>query len=911
MRKVELYQILASAKAIEPEILNVLIEKLRKENIQDCIRFLLIEENQNEMKQIISQKHNLDGKQKLLYLTSLLRQIYEHDFNNTNYSTEIYIEFRNQLTKKIQKEERIIKFLKFLVNLTSVDDKFIPSGSNSLYLLFELKVDLTQQNFENIRIKDIPLIGANFARCNLSGSQFRNVNISGINLNEAQLINCDWKFLKIHQINTLVGHSSVSSVCFSPNGAILMSSSDSYIHLWDVKTGKKHSQLKCLIGGSKLLLSNSPNYCMQVSGYRNQIINVWNINKGKILLRLQDPSGAVRLLSLSPNGTALASVHGINHILFWNLKTRKNKSILNGESGQVYSLCFSPDGNTLLFSIKNIIHLWDVKSEKKTQFVSPTTYVSLICFSPDGNTLASGSGGDQQINLWDVKTLDHKLIIPSYPGRVLSMCFSPDGTTLASLNQQDKSIYLWDAKTGQKKSILKGHSKAVSQICFSYSGILASCSSDKTIHLWDVKAREQKTQLDGHNSGVVQICFSPDFSILASCSEDNSISLWDANTGQKKSQLNGHEKGVISICFSNDGKAIASGSWDETIRFWKVKSGKEKFQLAGHQGGVSALCFSRDGKALVSAGLDSSIRIWNIKTRKEKYLLDEPCEIIKSFYDNPYGHRLESGCWEKSIQKGIILEKTYGHKSEITSLCFSPVENILVSGSKDKTIILWDIQKRTQKMQINGHTDAVQTVCFSPDGTTIASGGNDNSIRLWDIKTGFEQFRLNGHVDLVSSLCFSPDGKILASGSWDNTIRLWDIRTQQEKYQLKGHVNLVHSVRFSNNGTKLASCSKDNSIRLWHIKTEEQFHESDIVYNKILDKLRLPPQDDNLKIFRECVNPVTILLMSQDPIFQAQQAFVFKGEFMSHFNTDLSSIFKLGGSYILESTLKLDTIKKK
>lgn len=49
----------------------------------------------------------------------------------------------------------------------------------------EIKVDLRGKSFENIKIKDTSLIGANFVGCNLSGSQFENVDISGINLNGA------------------------------------------------------------------------------------------------------------------------------------------------------------------------------------------------------------------------------------------------------------------------------------------------------------------------------------------------------------------------------------------------------------------------------------------------------------------------------------------------------------------------------------------------------------------------------------------------------------------------------------------------------------------------------------------------------------------------------------------------------
>ncbi|CAD8077216.1 unnamed protein product [Paramecium primaurelia] len=131
----------------------------------------------------------------------------------------------------------IIKFLQFLVNLTSIDNTFIQCGSNSLHMLVQMKVELKNQSLDNIRIKNTSLIGGNFVTCNLNGSEFVNVDISVVNLNGAQLFNCKWRNIKIHELNKLLdGHSGyVMSVCFSPDGNTLASGSvDNSIPLWEI-----------------------------------------------------------------------------------------------------------------------------------------------------------------------------------------------------------------------------------------------------------------------------------------------------------------------------------------------------------------------------------------------------------------------------------------------------------------------------------------------------------------------------------------------------------------------------------------------------------------------------------------------------------------------------------------------------
>ncbi|CAD8122192.1 unnamed protein product [Paramecium sonneborni] len=50
-----------------------------------------------------------------------------------------------------------------------------------------MKLDLTNQSFEKIRIRDTSLMGGNFVRCNLSESEFYNVDLNGVNLKGATI----------------------------------------------------------------------------------------------------------------------------------------------------------------------------------------------------------------------------------------------------------------------------------------------------------------------------------------------------------------------------------------------------------------------------------------------------------------------------------------------------------------------------------------------------------------------------------------------------------------------------------------------------------------------------------------------------------------------------------------------------
>ena len=77
-------------------------------------------------------------------------------------------------------------------------------------------------------------------------------------------------------------------------------------------------------------------------------------------------------------------------------------------------------------------------------------------------------------------------------------------------------------------------------------------------------------------------------------------------------------------------------------------------------------------------------------------------------------------------------------------------------------------------IKLMGHTDIVSSVAISPDGQTVASGSRDRTIRLWDIGDGKTRQVLKGHEGEVTSITFSPDGRWIASGSKDGTVILWN-----------------------------------------------------------------------------------------------------------------------------------------
>lgn len=80
---------------------------------------------------------------KIQKVTNVLRNLEDHDFNKKDYSLEGLESVRRDITAKIRSDRNLKDFLKFLVHITALDEKFIRCGSNSIHLLVQMKVDLT------------------------------------------------------------------------------------------------------------------------------------------------------------------------------------------------------------------------------------------------------------------------------------------------------------------------------------------------------------------------------------------------------------------------------------------------------------------------------------------------------------------------------------------------------------------------------------------------------------------------------------------------------------------------------------------------------------------------------------------------------------------------------------------------
>jgi WD40 repeat protein len=184
---------------------------------------------------------------------------------------------------------------------------------------------------------------------------------------------------------------------------------------------------------------------------------------------------------------------------------------------------------------------------------------------------------------------------------------------------------------------------------------------------------------------------------------------------------------------------------------------------------------------------------------------------------SPDGQTIVSGSKDKTLKlwdtSGNFLDTLSGHQDDVTAVAFSPDGQTIVSGSKDKTLKLWNTSGNLLDT-LSGHQEAIYAVAFSPDGKTIVSGSDDNTLKLWDT-SGNLLDTLSGHQEAIYAVAFSPDGKFILSGSRDKTLKLWNTSGNLLD-TLSGHEDDVTAVAFSPDGQTIVSGSRDKTLKLWN-----------------------------------------------------------------------------------------------
>jgi WD40 repeat protein len=329
-------------------------------------------------------------------------------------------------------------------------------------------------------------------------------------------------------------------------------------------------------------------------------------------------------------------------------------------------------------------------------------------------------------------------ILQGHNGPVNSVSFNSTGNLIVS---GSKDIRIWDVETGEySMGPAIELTDQVLSIAFNPAGdrIVFGTYGD-TIQIWDVRSIQTILQLSfnrnleyGYSGPVHSVAFNSSGTKIVSGSYDHTVRIWDVETGECESMLRGHTRRVHSVAFNPSGSKIVSGSEDTSIKIWNVATGRCESTLKGHLFRVYYVAFNSSGTKIVSGSGDKTIRIWDLELLNDDGVLE--------------GH-----------DGTVVLE---GHTSPVNSVAFNPAGDLIVSGSDDHTVRIWDVESRACKLILNSNSDT-NSVAFNSSGSRIVAGFDNSTIQIYDVDLKMNYSFLNEYeVDDVEFRAFRNEDYI-------------------------------------------------------------------------------------------------------------------------------------------------------
>ena len=291
---------------------------------------------------------------------------------------------------------------------------------------------------------------------------------------------------------------------------------------------------------------------------------------------------------------------------------------------------------------------------------------------------------------------------------------------------------------------------------------------------------------------------------------------------------------TISTCiFTPNMKQSISGTENGNIFVWNFKPQMRPFKFSGHKGAITDLAINPLGDIIASSSTDQTVRLWtNAVGGKNKILKCHPSPIRSVDFSSD-GKLLMTGSNDKTIKifelypKHKFISSYKGHSNWVRCARFSPDNRLIGSCGDDNAVIIFDVEQKTVKYRFLDHSSNVNSCRFSPDGTIISSAGNDGKIKLFDIRMGRLIQHYDAHNDKINCISYHQSGNYIISGSDDSTIKIWDLKMGQILYTVHGHRGKVKSVNFNIDGDYFCSGGEDSILMVWksNIKNmDEEFN---------------------------------------------------------------------------------------
>jgi U3 small nucleolar RNA-associated protein 13 len=539
----------------------------------------------------------------------------------------------------------------------------------------------------------------------------------------------------------------------------------------------------------------------------------------------------------------LASGGEDGKIKVWDLHKRKSAATLDAHVSVVRSLKFSTARQLLLSGSRDkTAMLWDANTWKLVSTTAVLETIETVGFLADDDAFFT-AGETARLRIWEIasgKEITEEQEAGSELDGILDVIHFPNLSFLLTVHA-DQTLKLHALESVSK---LSGRKVDPLPIIRRISG-----NHDEIIDLAYI-GRKRNLLAMATNSEDIRIIS------LSTTTEVESALQSSPYFGADVAVLKGHDEIIITIDTDWSGHWLATGAKDNTAKLWRLDPEANSFEcyatFTGHAESIGAVALPN---AVPSVG----------SKEHENPLAFPPKFLITGSQDKTI-KRWDIGATTGKAPRAVYTRKAHDKDINAIETSFALQSPMFASASQDRTVRIWDVESGEAMGVLRGHKRGVWSVAFSPPGlpglTTTGEGGGastargmvvtgsgDKTVRIWNL-TDYSCLRtFEGHVNSVLKVIWLPSSRAgkdsrgvqVASAAGDGLVKVWDAQNSECAATLDNHIDRVWALavrpqipalekgRQKNNGSSATATNEDDDENIAHDGTPDSASSLELV----------------------------------------------------------------------------------
>lgn len=482
--------------------------------------------------------------------------------------------------------------------------------------------------------------------------------------------------------------------------------------------------------------------------------------------------------------------------------------------------------------------------------------ISGLAATRDNQSIAIGCQKSGTVKIYNLKTRE-LITLGSHSGDnsrstkqtdVLYLSFSNKGDKLLS-GAKDGTVCLWQKVNNEwqikKRYVSFPDLRAVAFYVGDETMLIAS--GRKVTVRSTADSRTILHSFDDMPADILSMAYSSDGKIACALS-NFVIRVWPSTDQNQYYDLKGHTERVLSVQFSRNSHLLVSGAADNKAILWDAETGALIRTFDRHTGEVRSASFFADDDKIVTAGNDHYVYLWDRNGVLLQTLLCAPT-FNGLALATPDRKHIVTG--DQNLRfwpvNWSVFNTNTPHIAEITSMALAPGDELCLTGSKDHTAKIWNIENQDVVWTFHAE-DEVVAVDWSLNGNYFMVGLRNGTVHLFDSDRLLIGTFKGQHSSSLTCLAMAPDGKHYVSGSRDGLAKVWELNGTNNPLLLNTLTDRsdIASVAWSPNGLMIAVGFLNENVKIYPWDKPKPLNSRPIALRDSVNCLRFSPDNKSL-----------------------------------------------------------------